>query len=198
MLGSQREKATGGQKRPPSLVFVCKHLLSGTRKRYLRTPSIGVDIQVGALRTLSARCKLHAYRTGAVRAHRAAGIRLAERRDAAAQRSNRDGRHLEISLPHVGDRKGFDGRDALGDRPEGKGDRCNEGPPWTAWLTVTVLVPMVIVPVRAGPGLVETKKVTVPLPFLPRGGGMIQGTLVDALREQVLEACTEKRGCRHV
>jgi len=65
-----------------------------------------------------------------------------------------------------------------------------------AWLTVTVLVPMVIVPVRAAPVFVETKKVIVPLPFPAPEIKVIQGALVDALHAQVLAAWTVNWSCR--
>ena len=67
-----------------------------------------------------------------------------------------------------------------------------------AWLMVTVLVPMVIVPVRTAPVLVETEKVTVPLPFPAPEIKDTHETLVDALHAQVLEACTGIFACLDV
>jgi hypothetical protein len=55
---------------------------------------------------------------------------------------------------------------------------------------------IVIVPVRALPVLVFVTAVTVPLPVpVAAETKEIQGTLADALHEQVLEACTAIEAC---
>ena len=82
-------------------------------------------------------------------------------------------------------------------RPRGRGAFFTFYFPVTpVWLTVTVVPLMLTVPVRVLPVLVETEKVTVPLPFpVAPETKEIHETLVDALHAQVPEACTGIVSC---